>query len=81
MSSEDVTLPVQPALALVTAGVAPEPALRVVLAEALAVRGLGDVLHVQDLVLVPVAGLAVPELVLTRQMELSVITVVCKRDA
>jgi len=48
----------------------------VVLAEALAVRGLGDVLHVQDLVLVPVAGLAVPELVLTRQMELSVITVV-----
>ena len=80
VSSEDVTLPVQPALALVTAGVAPEPALWVVLAEALAVRRLGDVLHVQDLVLVPVAGLAVPELVLTRQMELSVITVVCKRD-
>ena len=76
MVGEMITLPVQPALSLVTVSMTPEPALRVVLAEALAVRGLGDVLHVQDLVLVPVAGLAVPELVLTGQMELSVITVV-----
>ena len=69
-------MPMQPTLSLVSVGVTPEPALRVILAEALAVRGLGDVLHVQDLVLVPVAGLAVPELFLTGQMELSVITVV-----
>ena len=33
-------------------------------------------LHVQDLVLVPVTGAAVPELVLTGQMNLSVVTVV-----
>ena len=76
VAGEVVALVVQPALALVAAAVRPEPALRVVLAEALAVRGGGDVLHVQDLVLVPVAGLVVPELVLTGQMELSVITVV-----
>ena len=76
MVGEVITLPMQPTLSLVTVSVTPEPALRVILAEALAVRGLGDVLHVQDLVLVPVAGLVVPELVLTGQMELSVITVV-----
>ena len=71
-----VTLVMQPALALVSVGVAPEPALRVVLTEALTVGGRGDVLHVQDLVLMPVAGAAVPELVLTGQMNLSVVTVV-----
>ena len=75
VAGEVVALVVQPALALVAAAVRPEPAFRVVLAEALAVRGGGDVLHVQDLVLVPVAGAPPPELILAWQVSLAVVTV------
>ena len=70
-----ITVVVEPAV-LVFGAVGEELTLRVVLTDGLTVGGGGHVSHVSDLVLGPGAGHAVDEVVLAREVFLSVITVV-----
>jgi len=73
---EVITLEVKPALSLMTRGVGEEHALIMVLTQGLTVRGCGQRMDMHDLILMLVTQVSSPEVILTWQMDSSIITIV-----
>ena len=74
MVIKEVTLSVQPTLSVMLIAVGEEVALWVVLAQSLAIRGYREVGHMEGLVEISVTQSSLPEVVLTWQVDLSIIT-------
>ena len=73
---KNITLVVEPALALMARSVGEEHALIMVLTQGLTVRGCGQGMYMHDLIPMLVTQVSCPELILTWKMNSSIITIV-----